>query len=185
MTLYTRIGDDGTTRLFGNQTIDKDAPRVDAYGCVDELNSALGVAAAACSHDEITAILTNLQNSLFDVGADLATPRNESQSETPPVIRRIVAADAAALEQTIDRVCAPLPEMRQFILPGGTELAARLHLARTICRRAERACVTLSRSEAGIGDIGIFLNRLSDLLFALARRANQLEGRPDVPWRKG
>ncbi|MEX2215237.1 MAG: cob(I)yrinic acid a,c-diamide adenosyltransferase [Phycisphaeraceae bacterium] len=184
MKLYTRIGDDGTTRLFGNQIIEKDAPRVEAYGCVDELNSALGLAAAASTFEPVTTVLTRLQNRLFDVGADLATPRKTDEADSPASIDRINSNDATELEQMIDAICEPLAPMRNFILPGGSELAARLHLARTICRRAERACVTLSRTEPGLKDVVIFLNRVSDLLFALARRANQLAGVEDVPWRK-
>lgn len=182
MKLYTRIGDDGSTRLFGNLQVSKDDGRVEAYGTVDELNSAIGLAAAACTHHEITAVLGVVQNRLFDVGSDLATPRGGDKPSFP--VYRVAAEDAADLERFIDAACEPLPPMRQFILPGGTELAARLHLARTICRRAERRCVTLARQVEGVADIIIFLNRLSDLLFALARRANQLAGVEDVPWKK-
>jgi cob(I)alamin adenosyltransferase len=187
MKLYTGIGDDGSTRLFGNTKVGKDDPRVEAYGCVDELNSAIGLAQAICSHEAIGRVLTVVQNRLFDLGADLATPAapgDPSAAGMPSPVRRIGAADAAELERFIDEACAPLPPLKSFILPGGCELAARLHLARTICRRAERACVALSRRAHGAAAIIIFLNRLSDLLFALARRANQLTGVEDVPWRK-
>jgi len=183
MKLYTRIGDDGTTRLFGNAQVSKDDARVEAYGDVDELNSAIGVARTACTFEEISAVLDVVQNRLFDVGADLATPRSEDGSD-PAHIYRIAPEDSSELEHFIDLTCEPLPAMRQFVLPGGAELAARLHLARTICRRTERRCVKLSHGAAGIGAIIIYLNRLSDLLFALARRANQLAGVTDVAWRK-
>ncbi len=184
MKLYTRIGDDGTTRLYGNQKVSKDDPRVAAYGGVDETNCAIGVALAASGHERISTILTILQNRLFDVGADLATPWEPAESGGSAKVRRIDASDATELERLIDEAWNPLPAMRNFILPGGTELAARLHLARAICRRAERDCVTFSRQVEGINHVIIFLNRLSDLLFALARLANHLENVADVPWKK-
>ncbi len=185
MKLYTRIGDDGTTRLFGNIKVGKDDPRVEAYGTVDELNSAIGVALVVCEYDEIRSVLGVVQNRLFDVGADLATPRAEgTQPQSAWRVYRIAAEDATDLERFIDAAWNPLPAMQNFILPGGTELAARLHLARTICRRAERECVKLSHEVDQLREVIIFLNRLSDLLFALARRANQLAGVEDVPWRK-
>ena len=185
MKLYTRIGDDGTTRLFGNIKVGKDDPRVEAYGTVDELNSAIGLALVVCDYAEIRSALGVVQNRLFDVGADLATPRAEgAEPQSAWRVYRIAPEDAADLERFIDGAWEPLPPMRNFILPGGTELAARLHVARTICRRAERECVRLSHEVDRLGNVVIFLNRLSDLLFALARRANQLAGIEDVPWRK-
>lgn len=185
MKLYTRIGDDGTTRLFGNIKVGKDDPRVQAYGTVDELNSAIGVALVVCEYEEIRSVLGVVQNRLFDVGADLATPRAEgAEPQGAWRVYRIASEDATDMERFIDGAWDPLPPMRNFILPGGTELAARLHLARTICRRAERECVKLSHEVDHLRDVVIFLNRLSDLLFALARRANQLAGVEDVPWRK-
>ena len=188
MKLYTRIGDDGTTRLYGNQQVRKDDPRVQAYGSVDETNCAIGVALAACRHERVAAILTMLQNRLFDVGADLATPWEPPAADPVDAgrsrVRRIDPADATELERLIDEAWNPLPPMRNFILPGGTELAARLHLARAVCRRAERDCVTLGQHVEGIHGVVIFLNRLSDLLFALARLANHLENVTDVPWKK-
>lgn len=189
MKLYTRIGDDGSTRLFGNQQVRKDDPRVEAYGSVDELNAILGLALVGCAHEEITRILRFVQNRLFDVGADLATPAVQASGESAGggsgwQVYRISGEDAGDLEKCIDQMWEPLPPMKNFILPGGTELAARLHVARTVCRRAERLCVTLARDVHGIGEIIIYLNRLSDLLFAMSRRANQLEGVVDVPWKK-
>ncbi len=184
MKLYTRIGDDGSTRLFGNIQVSKDDPRVEAYGTVDELNSAIGLALAASAFSEINTVLVVVQNRLFDVGSDLATPPPDAEGKPASSIYRIGPEDAADLERSIDAAFEPLPAMRQFILPGGTELSARLHLARAICRRAERRCVTLAAQAEGMGHIIVFLNRLSDLLFALARRANQLAGVDDVPWRK-
>ncbi|MEX0776372.1 MAG: cob(I)yrinic acid a,c-diamide adenosyltransferase [Phycisphaeraceae bacterium] len=181
MKLYTKRGDDGGTDLFGGQRVSKDDLRVDAYGTVDELNSILGLAASTCRQEELRAVLAGLQSRLFELGADLATPHAEGCDKA--AIARIGAEQIADLEKHIDATCAPLPAMQHFILPGGTETAARLHVARTVCRRAERLCVRLSQSQTIGQDLIIYLNRLSDLLFALARRANQLEGIADVEWR--
>lgn len=172
--LYTRRGDDGRTDTFGGGRVSKADPRMAAVGEVDELNAAVGLACVACQDAQIGAVLADVQHRLFELGADLATPTSAGH------VRRIDPEDVVHLEDEIDRACDGLQPLREFILPGGCELAARLHLARTVCRRAERACVTL-------GDCGqcvIFLNRLSDLLFALARRANSAAGAPDVPWKK-
>lgn len=183
MKLYTKTGDNGTTGLFCAQRVDKDALRVEAYGEVDELNSVLGWAAAACTHRELADILHRLQDRLFELGADLATPRGEG-TDTQKVAR-IGDRQIAEAEYLIDQACDQLEPLRQFILPGGGELAGRLHTARSVCRRAERRCVSLARAEdIGAGAV-VYLNRLSDLLFALARRANQLDGIPDVPWTGG
>lgn len=179
MKLYTRHGDDGTTGLFGGQRVDKDSLRVAAYGLVDELNSALGLARCACGHDELTRIIDRLQPELFVLGANLCMPPGQRSDHIPPLSDQQVAR----LETTIDAVCEPLPAMRYFILPGGCELAARLHVARTTCRAAERAAVGLARAEPVDPPAIQYLNRLSDLLFAMARRANQLEGIEDVPWK--
>lgn len=192
MKLYTRTGDDGTTGLFGGQRVEKDDPRVDAYGTVDELNATVGLAAAACAaanHETSHAtselnrrydeLLVEIQSRLFDIGADLATPPG---SEHADKVARFDGAHAAAIEAWIDEIDAGNAPMTHFVLPGGTDLAARLHLARAVCRRAERLVVTLSRSTDVTGSIIIYLNRLSDLLFAMARRANVDAGVPDVPW---
>ncbi|QNN24658.1 cob(I)yrinic acid a,c-diamide adenosyltransferase [Planctomycetales bacterium ZRK34] len=179
MKLYTRHGDDGTTGLFGGQRVDKDSLRVTAYGVVDELNSALGLARCACTHDELAAIIDRVQPQLFVLGSNLCLPAGETSEHVPPLTDQHVQQ----LESLIDAVCAPLPEMRYFILPGGCELAARLHVARTTCRAAERAVVRLAHAEPVEAHLVQYLNRLSDLLFAMARRANQLEGVEDVPWK--
>jgi cob(I)alamin adenosyltransferase len=187
MKLYTRTGDDGHTGLFGGQRVEKDALRVEAYGTVDELNATLGLALAAAPHPELGDLLTRLQSRLFDLGSDLACPRPAQEAGDILEGKRINDNDITGLERDIDAVSEALPPMRHFILPGGTELSARLHHARTVCRRAERLCFRLSRNEY-VGDhVTVFLNRLSDLLFAMARRANQLNGVEDVPWigRKG
>lgn len=182
MKLYTRTGDDGHTGLFGGQRVEKDARRVEVYGTVDELNATLGLARAACEHDELGVILINLQSRLFDLGSDLACPRPPTEAGDMLAGRRIADRDIDGLEAHIDDVSQRVEAMTSFVLPAGTELSARLHHARTVCRRAERLCVHLSRHE----DIGrhpaIFLNRLSDLLFVMARRANAIEGVGDVPW---
>ncbi len=182
MKLYTRNGDDGLTALFGGGRVPKDHLRVQTYGAVDELNAALGLAAATCPFDDMAAQLHRLQSRLFDLGADLCCPRNSKHTDK---VSRIEQGHIDELEQLIDAACADLPEMNCFILPGGTETAARLHLARSICRRAERWTVALSHAEDIGPAIAIYLNRLSDLLFALARQANHRAGVEDVPWRPG
>lgn len=175
MRIYTKTGDAGQTGLIGGQRVDKDHVRVAAYGHVDELNAAIGLAAAACP-DALAAELGQIQAELFSVGAELAA----ESGDAAPV--RIDAAAVKRLEGWLDRVWEQLPELRTFILPGGCEPAARLHFARTVCRRAERAVVELSKSHP-VGDAVIpYLNRLGDLLFAYARWANKLHGVADVPW---
>lgn len=190
MKLYTKRGDQGMTDLFGGQRVGKDDLRVEAYGTVDELNSVLGLARSGCEDRTLSGLLDDLQHRLFELGADLATPRPSTEASkrdraADSAVPRIGAQQIAALERHIDSLCADLPEMRYFVLPGGTELSARLHLARTVCRRAERAVVRLAKSEsAGVGEdsVVVFLNRLSDLLFAMARKANHAAGVADVPW---
>lgn len=176
MKLYTRTGDDGSTGLFGGERVDKDAIRVEAYGTVDELNAALGLTLTACEDATLRQALTTIQSRLFDVGADLCSP---GEAKKP---LSVTQAHVEELEKLVDQVNDPLPELHNFILPGGSELAARLHLARTVARRAERRVVSLSRSEPVTETILPYLNRLNDLLFAMARRANQLAGVEDVPW---
>lgn len=179
MKLYTKTGDDGTTGLFGGQRVRKDSLRVEAYGTVDELNASLGLAAVVCKHAELSAILTRLQNELFDLGAVLCTPPGPLPKHIKPITKQHIES----AERDIDALCAPLPELTNFILPGGTELAARLHLARCIARRAERIIVALAQQEPAGELVVIYVNRLSDLFFAMARRANQLEGIEDVLWK--
>lgn len=190
MKLYTRSGDDGSTGLFGGGRVQKDNPRVEAYGCVDEFNAFLGWARCTITTSEhanaperiFGSILDALQSRLFDLGADLATP---SGSKHENRIHRISQANVTQAEQWIDEVDAQNSPMTNFVLPGGTELAARLHIARTVCRRAERAMVQLSHDEPVNPQAIIFINRLSDLLFAMARRANKESGVSDVPWVPG
>jgi len=189
MKLYTRRGDSGQTDLFGGQRVDKDALRVDAYGTVDEVNAHLGLVAACITHDDvpglgrIAEVLPNLQSRLFEIGADLASPRSDENATDPVAgIARIDKPQTEELERLIDRFSEAVPEMKHFILPGGSEVAARLHVARTVCRRAERICVALQKHEPVGEQVIVYLNRLSDLLFAMARQANHLQGIADVPW---
>ena len=180
--IYTRSGDDGSTGLFGGPRVGKDDLRVEAYGEVDELNSALGVARCDLSDErvkDLEAFVGGLQSELFTLGAELATPDPEN---APKGVPRIRPADVARLEQEIDRLTAELPQMRFFILPAGSRGAASLHLCRTICRRAERTMVQLSRHSHVSVEALAWVNRLSDLLFTMARAANLRVGGGEVPW---
>ena len=182
MKIYTKRGDAGQTDLFTGQRVDKDSLRVEAYGTVDEVNSALGLAVAACEtrDTDLKPALLDIQSRLFDVGADLAAPPESEADQS--MVPRVGDEQVLALEAHIDRLSEALPAMKHFILPGGTDLAARLHLARTICRRAERLCVALQKHEGVSPAIITYLNRLSDLLFAMARHANHAADRDDIPW---
>lgn len=180
MKLYTRTGDNGTTGLIGGRRLPKDELRLDAYGTVDELNAALGVVAA--TGDAWAKRLRAAQEELFVIGSHLAAPEGGTPNvPLPPLPEEAVAR----LEREIDQAEAQLPPLTSFILPAGSDAAARLHLARCICRRAERLCVGLARMESVEGEILVYLNRLSDWLFALARLANHEAGVPDVPWHPG
>jgi cob(I)alamin adenosyltransferase len=202
MKLYTRTGDDGATGLFGGGRVPKDDPRMHAIGEVDELNACIGLAITALPAavpkpgqaspqrpqaraapqsiaNSFLAILTALQSRLFDLGADLATPLDSAHESK---IQRIAAEHVAEAEGWIDQIDSGNTPLKQFVLPGGTELSARLHHARTVCRRAERALVSLGRAVPINPQTIILLNRVSDLLFALARRANKEANVPDVPW---
>jgi cob(I)alamin adenosyltransferase len=177
--IYTRTGDKGETSLFGGRRVPKDAPRIEAYGTVDELNAVLGTALANTRNPELKKILRGIQRKLFDVGADLATPGKRGEGR----IHRIDAGDVIDLEKTIDRLEGKLKPLRAFILPGGSPAAAHLHHARTVCRRAERLVVRASRSEEIGTWVVVFLNRLSDLLFVLARSANRMARVPEATWK--
>lgn len=189
MKLYTKTGDKGQTGLFGGQRVSKADPRVEAYGTVDELNSHLGhviTEAQRADSKLIVAVLTKVQSRLFEIGADLATPRTADEttedSEDTALVPRITQEQVEELERHLDVNQDKLPDMACFILPGGTELACRLHIARTVCRRAERLVVALD-AEQPIGQFVVqYLNRLSDLLFAFAREANHDAGVDDIPW---
>ena len=182
MRIYTRTGDGGETGLFGGDRVPKDHPRVVAYGEADELNALLGVALAALVHHDLRATLTHIQEQLFVVGADLATPHPAGDRVGRKPVTRLTADAVRALEETIDHYSQGLPELRHFILPGGSLAGAVIHLARAACRRAERAVVTLARQETVNPHLVPYLNRLSDLLFVLARVANHRAGEPEHPW---
>jgi cob(I)alamin adenosyltransferase len=188
--IYTKTGDRGTTGLGNGRRVRKDHPRVAAFGTVDELNALLGLVVAAGIDEEAGGLLRSIQNDLFDVGADLCVPGAPAASgrrgrvESRPGPLRITAEYIPGLEQAIDRYNAPLATLRSFVLPGGTLPSAWLHLARTVCRRAERLAVTLSRREVVNPNVIVYLNRLSDLLFVMARRANHGSG-GDVLWVPG
>jgi cob(I)alamin adenosyltransferase len=172
--IYTRTGDDGTTGLGDGKRIAKDDPRVEAYGTVDELNSCIGVILAAANlPDAIRATLTEVQHDLFDLGGELCIPGS----------RAINASQVTRLETTLDAYNDPLPPLKEFILPGGGPAAAACHLARTIARRAERRAWTLATQEALSTDLTNYLNRLSDLLFVLARVLARHESGTEVLWR--
>ncbi|HEY5107137.1 MAG TPA: cob(I)yrinic acid a,c-diamide adenosyltransferase [Caulobacteraceae bacterium] len=183
--IYTRAGDDGKTRLASGEAVSKASARVEAYGAVDELNAFIGAARQATMDDStIDPILARIQNDLFDLGADLATP---SRRDHAPQALRIVGAQVTRLETEIDALNAALEPLTSFVLPGGSSAAAALHVARTVCRRAERVAVAFAL-EDGPGtphrEALRYLNRLSDLLFVAARAANA-QGGGDVLWQPG
>lgn len=181
--IYTRAGDDGRTALVSGDRVDKHSTRVTAYGTVDELNAVLGLARLDVEGD-IAAALGRIQNDLFDLGADLATPDIENDATAQYPRLRIVAAQVDRLEREIDAMNENLEPLRSFILPGGSRAAAHLHLARTVCRRAERHVVALAASEPTNPEAVRFLNRLSDWFFVAGRIVND-GGRADVLWVPG
>lgn len=180
--IYTKSGDGGETGLGDGGRVAKDHARVSAFGEVDELNAVLGLVHAYCPEVPEAKLLRDVQNDLFDLGADLCV--RPTDGETPGAALRMTPEQATKLEAAIDRVNVPLSELRSFVLPGGTPAAAWLHLARTVCRRAERAVVTLMHTETVNPHALIYLNRLSDLLFVLSRTANA-NGANDVLWVPG
>jgi len=173
--IYTRTGDDGTTGLSDGSRVAKDALRIEAMGAVDELNSSIGVLLAEDLPDTARACLVDAQHDLFDLGGELSLPGH-------PVL---ADAHVARLETALDAFNAKLPPLKDFILPGGSRAAALAHVARTVCRRAERRVVTLSQQEAVAAPALHYLNRLSDLLFVLARVLNRHAGGSDVLWQQG
>jgi len=172
--IVTRTGDDGTTGLGDGSRLPKDAPRIAAVGTVDELNSTLGVLLAETLPEPVRACLVDVQHDLFDLGGELSIPGYTSVTD----------AHVARLEDAVERFNAELAPLKEFILPGGTRAAALAHVARTVCRRSERAVVTLAATDAVNVPVRRYLNRLSDLLFVLARVANRAAGTPDVLWRR-
>jgi cob(I)alamin adenosyltransferase len=183
--IYTKAGDGGETRLVGGQKVRKDSARIEAYGTIDELSAAIGLARTALTQagapagaEDAAAILRRIQNELFNLGSDLATLPDDRHPKQPVIEGRHVAA----LEREIDAWNATLPELRSFVLPGGGFVAAYLHLARTICRRAERLIVGLRDAEPIGGDVLPYVNRLSDHLFVMSRFACRLYGEPEPLW---
>lgn len=182
--IYTRTGDDGLTGLVGGERVKKTSTKVTSYGDVDELNAHLGVCCTLASSEGTLAIkdvLTIIQNELFDIGSELATPRDASWEGMP----KTQAHHVSKLEQWIDELNEGLPELSSFILPGGTVLNAHLHVARTVCRRAERSILALHEQEPVSGLIIQYINRLSDLLFVMARSVVVRAGHPEYLWVPG
>lgn len=181
MKIYTRTGDTGETALFGGGRVRKDHPRTSAYGDVDELNSAIGVARAAAPTEMFDDLLDGVQRDLFAIGGRLATPEPEKVAKA--IAKAVLPPErVASLERVMDEAEGELPPLRAFVIPGGTPKAAAFHLARTVCRRAERGAVRLAREEEVPAEILVYLNRLSDLLFTLARLANHRAGAGDATW---
>ncbi len=172
--IYTRTGDDGTTGLASGDRIDKDSPRIDAIGAVDELNCTLGLLRAGLADDTLDTALQLLQHRLFDLGAELAMPG----------ITLLEPAHTDAIETRLDAFNATLPPLQEFVLPGGNEAAARCHLARAVCRRAERALLRLARTEHVNPDSLRYLNRVSDLLFVIARVLARRDEHTEITWQK-
>lgn len=182
--IYTRTGDTGETGLVGGARVPKDCPRVEAYGDVDELNSILGWARTIADEQRIETLtpkLAEIQQSLFDLGSELATPPG---AQWPGMIL-VSDSQITQLEGWIDELIADVPELRSFVLPGGSTLNSALHIARAVCRRAERSILRLSRQETVSGTVLIYINRLSDLLFAMARHESKRSGAPEYLWRAG
>jgi len=182
MKIYTKTGDKGETGLFSGKRVPKNSPYIEGYGNVDELNSAIGLAIALVKDLEILDILKPIQKQLFRVGADLATAFDDKKAKAAKHIQRIESGDVHGLERTIDRLEEKLPKLTKFILPGGSRSAATLHLARTICRRAERSVTALHLEKKANPAVLTYLNRLSDLLFVLARYTNFQEGEVEELW---
>lgn len=180
MKIYTKTGDKGTTSLFGGKRVEKDNLRIDTYGTIDELNAFIGAAVSEINDKELKEVLENIQLDLFTLGSDLATPDENNITFAVP---RVDENFVKKLEESIDKFTDKLPPLKNFILPGGSKGSSLLHLARTVCRRGERAVVTLQKNEKIGENILVYLNRLSDLLFVLARYANLVTNTPDVEWK--
>jgi cob(I)alamin adenosyltransferase len=180
MKIYTGTGDNGETGLFGGERVLKSDSRVEAYGSVDELNAFIGLTISELKDEDIKKALLNIQNQLFTVGSDLSTPDTEKNKKLN--IPRAPQSFYTEIEKLIDKYSAELEELKYFILPGGAKAAAMMHVCRTICRKAERAVVELNSREKIGNNIIVYLNRLSDLFFVLARYVNKQSGVPDVKW---
>jgi cob(I)alamin adenosyltransferase len=182
--IYTRTGDDGTTGLIGGERVQKDSLRVQGYGDVDELNSFLGMCRTMSVKANLTRLvecIAEIQNDLFDIGSQLALPPGSSMEGIPDVS----VEHSRKLEGWIDELIDGVPELRSFVLPGGSELNSALHIARSVCRRAERNILSLSREEPVPSPVLVYLNRLSDLLFAMARYSAHKLGEPEYLWTPG
>ena len=177
MKIYTKTGDDGSTGLFAGQRVQKDDARIEAYGTVDELNSIIGFAASTIQNEGIAEMLRQVQHDLFKIGAELATP--DPSKLTLPMISD---ESVGVLEKFIDDLDLTLPHLKNFVLPGGSPAAASTHLARTVCRRAERRVISLGKQTAISKRVVVYLNRLSDLLFVVARTLNAQSNIEDIPW---
>ena len=187
--LYTRTGDAGMTSLVGGKRVAKNSPRVNAYGTLDELNAHIGLVQAHCAQLDnfVTATLLSINNTLFNLGAYLATPPAPAPADDNelPQSLRVIPDRIAELEQQIDTLDGSVPEQRTFILPGGSIGAAHAHVARTVCRRAEREILNLADTGEAVAPIVLtYINRLSDYLFILARYINHFTGTPDIPWQQ-
>jgi cob(I)alamin adenosyltransferase len=182
MKIYTKTGDSGETGLFGGERVSKNALRIEAYGTIDELNAFIGLAIIEVSDNSVKDLLQRIQNWLFSIGADLATPDNEKTKKLN--VFRTPEEYYVYIEEEIDKYESKLDELKNFILPGGTKGAALLHICRTITRRAERMVVALNGTVKIGNNIIIFLNRLSDLFFVLARFDNAVTGTPDIEWKQ-
>ena len=180
--IYTKRGDAGETSLVGGQRVAKDAPRIEAYGAIDELNAFLGVASVSCAEEpklaSLAAILRRVQHELFNLGSILATLPADVGPQQP----RVTAVEVMQLEREIDAMNEDLPPLRSLVLPGGTRLNAELHVTRTVCRRAERLLVALARTESVSPEAIQYLNRLSDAMFVWSRWVNHTLGAPEVLW---
>ncbi|MBK8943690.1 MAG: cob(I)yrinic acid a,c-diamide adenosyltransferase [Ignavibacteriae bacterium] len=179
MKIYTKTGDDGSTSLFGGTRVQKNNIRINAYGTIDELNSVIGLAVSNNVSEEIKIELEQIQNLLFQIGSELASPENVKSE----VIKKTSVEEINYLEKLIDKFDEKLPTLKNFILPGGNISASLLHFARTICRRAERIIVELKDCESINNNILVFVNRLSDLLFVLARYENFVTTTPEIIWK--
>lgn len=182
MKIYTKTGDAGETSLAGGDRVPKDHLRVTAYGDVDEVNAAIGAARAAPPLDAADVLLAQVQRDLFAIGGTLASPASATLRPAQRAKLAVTAERILALEQAIDDAERELTPLKHFVLPAGTPKASALHLARTVCRRAERSAVHLSHEQPVAAEILVYLNRLSDLLFVLARQANHRAGQPDATW---
>lgn len=177
MKIYTKTGDDGTTGLFGGARLSKDHIRIEAYGTVDELNSCIGLLASTINDAEMEGLLRNIQSRLFTIGSNLA-----SQPGKDMITPDLKEEDIALLEQSIDKMQDSLEPLKHFILPGGSQSISAAHLARTVCRRAERRCVSLSNTSEVDPSIILYLNRLSDFFFVVARWLAHKEGVAEIKW---